>query len=161
MPHRILIRVALFASLDLSSPALAVDFFWTGPDIGGPGGNFRQSQYRTFTPPPFPLVPAPGGADDTVNFDLGLDTEDRYTVTNVRGENSRLIIRDDSLSLDIPDSVVGVDYRLSNVSDTSPSLTVGTGTGHTANLILQGDGLGSVLSTQTTVIGRTAQAAAP
>ncbi len=154
MPRCTLTRVALLVTLGWTSPARAVDFFWVG-GLGG-GGNFRTAGNWTFTPPPFPLDPAPGGAGDTTNFDLGRDPEDRYTVTNVRGENSRLIVHDDSLTLDIPDSIVGVDYRLSNVSESSPSLTVGTGTGHTANVILQGDGLGSVLSTQSTVIGRTA-----
>jgi T5SS/PEP-CTERM-associated repeat protein len=153
-----LTRVVLLVSLNWSSPALAVDFFWTGPDIGGPGGNFRQAQYWTFTPPPFPLDPAPGGAGDTANFDLSRDPENRYTVTNVQGENDRLIVHDDSLTLVIPDVNIGsaTDYVLSNDTATSPSLTIGVALGDVADVILAGGGGRAVIGTQSTTIGRAA-----
>ncbi|HEX2474063.1 MAG TPA: hypothetical protein VHK01_04930, partial [Lacipirellulaceae bacterium] len=86
--------VIVFAALQCGRAAWAVDFFWTGPGLGGPGGNFRNASNWTFTPPPFPLDPAPGGEGDTANFDLGRVPENRYTVTNVRGENERLVVHD-------------------------------------------------------------------
>jgi len=156
MLHYALIGVALFAALGWISPARAVDFFWVGPGLGGPGGNFRNSNNWTFTPPPFPLDPAPGGANDTVNFDLGRAPENRYTVTNVHGENNRLIVHDDSLTLVVADVNIGAatDYVLSNVTTTSPSLTIGVALGDVADVILAGDGGRAVVSTQATTIGQ-------
>jgi T5SS/PEP-CTERM-associated repeat protein len=156
MPRCNLTRVALLVALGWTSPAQAVDFFWVGPGLGGPGGNFRNSNNWTFTPPPFPLVPAPGGASDTANFDLGRTPENRYTVTNVHGENNRLIVHDDSLTLVVADVNIGAatDYVLSNDTTTSPSLTIGVALGDVADVILAGDGGRAVVSTQATTIGR-------
>ena len=157
MPRCVTVCVVLFAVLGTHSPApWAADSFWTGPGLGEPGGNFRTASNWTFTPPPFPLVPAPGGADDTANFGLGRDPEDRYTVINVRGENDRLVVHDDSLRLVIPDFNVGseIDYALLNDTTTSPSLTIGVNPTEVADVILQGGGGRAVVSTQTTSIGR-------
>jgi len=151
MPRCTLTYVALFVALGWASPALAVDFFWVGPGLGGPGGNFRNSNNWTFTPPPFPLVPAPGGADDTANFDLGRDPEDRYTVTNVRGENDQLIVHDDSLTLVIPDIAAGADYELLSEDPDFPSLLVGGESDELANVIFMGS-VGSMLQTHSTLI---------
>ena len=154
--HRILINVILPAYLSWASPARAVDFFWIGPGLGGPGGNFQTSQNWTFNPPPFPLDPAPGGANDSANFDLGRAPENRYTVTNVHGENDRLIVHDDSLTLVVPDVNIGsaTDYVLSNETTTSPSLTVGVALADVADVILAGDGGRAIVSTQATTIGQ-------
>ena len=155
MPRWILISFTLLASLAWMLPARAVDFFWEPSVIGGPSGNFRTSQNWTFTPPPFPLEPAPGGANDTVNFDLGRAPENRYTVTNVHGENNRLVVHDDSLTLVVPDVNIGVatDYVLSNDSTTSPSLTIGVALGDVADVILAGDGGRAVVDMQAATIG--------
>lgn len=128
------------------SPVWAMDFSWSGPGLGGPGGNFRTAGNWTYTPPPFPLVSAPGGADDIVNFDLGRDPEDRYTVTNVNGVNDRLIVHDDSLRLQID------DYQLLSTDEGHPSFVVGATSGDEADVILQGVG-DATLRTEHAVIG--------
>lgn len=146
MPRCILKSVALLVALVWTSPARAVDFFWVGPGIGGPGGNFRTSGNWSFSPPPFPLVPAPGGADDRVNFDLGRSPENRYTVTNVNGQNDQMIVHDDSLRLDIG------DYQLLSTDDDNPSFLVGVTSGDEADVVLNGVA-NATLRTKETILG--------
>ncbi|HEX2477215.1 MAG TPA: hypothetical protein VHK01_20840 [Lacipirellulaceae bacterium] len=154
MPRCVLATVIVFAALQCGRAARAVDFFWTGPDLGGPGGNFRNSNNWTFTPPPFPLSAAPGGEDDTANFDLGRSPASPYTVTGVGGQNDRLIVHDDSLTLVVSDSSLGVDYALVNNSEASPSLTIGLSSLDVADLTLRGANSTASISTETTSIGR-------
>lgn len=146
MPGCNLRRVLLCVVLGWPAPASAVDFFWQGPLLGGPGGNFRTASNWTFTPPPFPLLAAPGGADDTANFDLGRDPEDRYTVRNVSGVNDRLLIHSDSLRLEID------DYQLLNEDEDDRSLVVGADSGDNADVILTGVG-NATLRTKDAVVG--------
>jgi T5SS/PEP-CTERM-associated repeat protein len=146
MPRCKLTLIVLLSSLGWSSPALAVDFFWVGPGLGGPGGNFRTAGNWTFTPPPFPLEPAPGGAGDTANFDLGRAPENRYTVTNVNGQNGQMLIHNDSLRLEIN------DYQLLSADEDNPSFIVGVISGDEADVVLSGIG-NATLRTNETVIG--------
>jgi T5SS/PEP-CTERM-associated repeat protein len=146
MTARKLKCVLLSAVLGWPAPALAVDFYWQGQLLGGPGGNFRTAQNWTYTPPPFPLQAAPGGADDTANFDLGRDSEDRYTVRNVDGVNDQLLVHSDSLRLEID------DYQLLSEDDANRSLVVGAGGGDIADVVFVGVG-NSTLRSKDVFIG--------
>jgi T5SS/PEP-CTERM-associated repeat protein len=74
----------------------------------------------------------------------------------VRGQNDRLIVHDDSLTLVVPDSSLGVDYALVNSSETTPSLTIGLAALDAANVTLRGATSAASISTETTSIGRSA-----
>ncbi|MGD9636192.1 MAG: hypothetical protein AB7U97_23120, partial [Pirellulales bacterium] len=74
-----------------------------------------------------------GGAADTVNFDLGTAEAAPYLVSDVSGQNNRLLVRDDSLQLSIFPS-----YSLASTGGNDPSLVVGRASGDVANLILSG-----------------------
>jgi T5SS/PEP-CTERM-associated repeat protein len=113
--------------------AHAVDYFWTRTS----GGSFTTPQL--WDPFPFPTGPfGPGGAGDTVNFDLGTPMASRYTMTGVAGENDRLLVHNDSLTLEIPDGANLVDYSLLNMSAATPALIVGADLGDNGDLVLTG-----------------------
>ena len=60
--------VAMMVSIATSDSALAVDYFWTNPV----GGAFDEpSNWTPFSPP---ATQGPGGASDTINFDLGVSS---------------------------------------------------------------------------------------
>jgi len=130
--------------LAVATPAWAVDFFWNNSG----GGQFTKPGNW------LPAVGGPGGAGDTVHFDLGIAPTDRYIVTDVGGEkdigreNDRLLIHNDSLSL-----VVSNDYTLlrPGLDFSDASLVVGAGSGDNADVILTGSG---VLRTQDSSIGQ-------
>lgn len=122
----------------------AVDYFWNNPN----GGAFDEpSNWTPFSPP---LMQGPGGASDTLNFDLGTPTSGRYTVTDADRGNSRLIVRDDSVEL-----TLFVDYELSSPGGVNPSFVVGAASGDTGDLILTAGGA-SQFTTQVTRIANAA-----
>jgi T5SS/PEP-CTERM-associated repeat protein len=94
------------------------------------GGAFRQSTlWSPYFPPTFA---GPGDADDVVQFNLGTPPGSRYTVTNVEGENNRLLVGNDALTLNIE------QYSLTNFSGTDASLTMGLADQDQAYLTLTG-----------------------
>ena len=134
--------------LACSLPARATDFTW----IGSGGGAFTTSPLWSPFFPQFGIV-GPGGAGDTVNFILGQPASSRYTVTGVAGQNDRLLVGNDSLTLNIPDRPSTVDYAVLNTSLVSPSFTVGLADGDAGDVILTGEG---VFETRTSSIGHAA-----
>jgi T5SS/PEP-CTERM-associated repeat protein len=93
-------------------------------------GAFRQSTlWSPYFPPTFA---GPGDADDVVRFNLGTPPGSRYTVTNVQGENDRLLVGNDALTLNIE------QYSLTNYSGTETSLTMGLADQDQAYLTLTG-----------------------
>jgi T5SS/PEP-CTERM-associated repeat protein len=83
----------------------------TGP------GLFRQgSLWGPYFPPGYF---GPGDSDDSVQFNLGTAHANAYTVSNVQGENSRLLVGNDTLTLDIQ------QYTLTNNSANDTSITMG------------------------------------
>jgi T5SS/PEP-CTERM-associated repeat protein len=116
--------------LAVNTPARATDFFWQSPG----GGAFTDSDFwQPFDP--ITMI-GPGGPGDTVNFDLGVPTASRYTVAEVVGENNRLLVHDDSLTL----SLSGGYMLLSNTTS-EPSFAVGVAAGDTGDVILTGNGI--------------------
>jgi len=123
-----LLWVALCASFAASDAAHAVDYFWQNAT----GGSFTEpSNWLPFAPPG---VQGPGGATDTVNFDLGASDGAPYLITDVSGENDRLLVRNDSIHISVFPS-----YSLASTGGNDPSLVVGRASGDVANLILSGD----------------------
>jgi T5SS/PEP-CTERM-associated repeat protein len=103
------------------SPAAAVDYFWTNTN----GGAYDEpSNWTPFSPP---ATQGPGGASDTVNFDLGVSATTPYFVSDMGRENSQLIVHNDSLLLS-----VFVNHRLSSTGGANPSVIVGAATGDDA-----------------------------
>ncbi|MGE3244578.1 MAG: hypothetical protein AB7I57_26180, partial [Pirellulales bacterium] len=95
MQRAVLLGVALCVHLAAAPAVQAVDYFWQN----GVGGAFTEpSNWTPFVPPG---VQGPGGAADTVNFDLGTAEAAPYLVSDVSGQNNRLLVRDDSLQLSI------------------------------------------------------------
>ena len=94
-----------------------------------------------------------GWRGDTVNFTLGQPASSRYTVTGVAGQNDRLLVGNDSLTLNIPDGPSAVDYAVLNTSLVSPSFTVGLADGDAGDVILTGEG---VFETRVSSIGHAA-----
>ncbi len=105
--------------------AQAEDYFWRS-STGGQFGDSRLWQ------PCSPLQPCrgPGGEFDTANFDLGVIPRNRYTVTDVLGENAQLLIHSDALTLELS------DYSLLNTSADNPGIVVGVANGDAGNLFL-------------------------
>lgn len=141
MPRRILVPATILTALVATLPAAAVDYYWQ--ENGG--GSFAESSNWN------PLAPqGPGGANDTVNFDLATPTSSRYSVTGISGENDRLLVHDDSLTLSLSGS-----YTLLGTGSANPSFTVGVANGDTGDLILDG-AEGSVLESVFFSIGHVA-----
>ena len=144
MPRSILVSVALFAALDVQSPARAVNYFWNNSNDGGFG---TASNWG-------PVGGGPGDADDTVNFELGTSTEERYTVIGVSGQNDRLLVHHDSLTLVLSD-----DYSLLSFGINPPSMVVGVANGEVGDVIIAGSPLGgvsNVLDTERVIIAKSA-----
>jgi T5SS/PEP-CTERM-associated repeat protein len=141
MPRRILVCVTLLASLGTRSAALGVDYFWQNST----GGAFTE--FSNWTPM---APPGPGGSNDTANFDLGVNTSSRYTITDVAGENDQLLVHSDSLELSI-----FPEYSLLSPGGGNPSFVVGASSGDAANVILSGAPI-SILETEVTRIGNVA-----
>jgi T5SS/PEP-CTERM-associated repeat protein len=141
------LRLCLLAGLAWQVPAWAVDYHW----VNAAGGPFRTAvfwqPYDPLLPPP--LFLGPGGAADTANFNLGVTPQSRYTVTDVNGENDRLLIGNDSLRLEI------TGYTLLNDDAAVANLAVGIAAGDTGDLVLAGSG-GATLQTHDTYIGEAA-----
>ena len=96
----------------------------------------------------------PGDADDTVNFELDNSTEERYTVIGVNGQNNRLLVHNDALTLVLSD-----DYSLLSFGINPPSMVVGVANGEVGDVIIAGSPLGGVssdLDTRRVVIGQSA-----
>jgi T5SS/PEP-CTERM-associated repeat protein len=127
----IVAELPLLASLGLASPTRAVDFDWNEPG----GGVFTSApNWQPFNPAP-PFLLGPGAVDDAVHFDLGTVSEDRYTVSQVSGQNHELLIHNDSLTLEFSG-----DYSLPNTQAGVPNFVVGVGDGDAADVILTGHG---------------------
>jgi T5SS/PEP-CTERM-associated repeat protein len=129
--------VLLVLALVGGRPADAADFFWQSSG----GGAFA-------TPANWlPAVPAgPGGAADTVNFDLGVAAANRYLVTGVAGQNKQLLVHKDAVQLAV------TDYTLVNAGAAAPSLVVGVANGDVGNVLFSGSGT-SILRTDVSSLG--------
>ncbi len=144
MTRRLLLCIVLLTSLRGASPAMAVDYFWTNSS----GGAYDEpSHWTPFAPPG---TQGPGGPNDTVNFDLGVDASNRYVVTDAGRENDQLIIHNDSVEL-----TIFVNHALLSTGGANPSLVVGAASGDMGDLILSAGGA-SVLETEVTRIGNVA-----
>ena len=113
-----------------ATQASASDFSWQVSS----GGQF------TFSPFWSPFDPSnstfgPGGAGDNVRFNLGAAPASRYTVSGVSGQNNRMLIGNDSVSLVVPDT-----YVLHDTSTADPSFVAGLSSGDNADVILSGGG---------------------
>ncbi|MGD9634141.1 MAG: hypothetical protein AB7G28_12315 [Pirellulales bacterium] len=118
-------------------PAAAVDYFWQ-KTAGGAFGTAANW---------LPAAPAgPGGAADTVNFNLGVAAANRYVVTGVAGQNSRLLARKDTLQLNVG------DYTLTSAGVASPGFVAGVLSGDLGDVILNGPAA-SVLHTDASSLG--------
>lgn len=118
-------------------PAAAVNYFWQTA-AGGAYGTAAN-----WTPP----APAgPGGAADTVNFDLGVTQANRYTVSGVGGQSNRLLVHHDSVRL-----AVG-DYTLMSAGAAAPGFVAGVASGDVGNVILSGPAA-SVIRTDVSSLG--------
>lgn len=139
--------VVLAVAIGVGRPAVAVDYFWTNTN----GGAYDEpSHWTPFSPP---ALQGPGGASDTVNFDLGVPTVTPYFVTDASRENSQLVVHNDSLLFS-----VFVDYELSSTGGANPSFVVGAASGDEGFISLFGGGV-SVLDTQVVRIGNVAGSA--
>jgi len=133
--------VAAAMALFAASTASATDFFWTG----FAGAAFTDPHNWT---PYLPLfsTEGPGGPGDTVNFDRGVQPSDRYDVMGVAGENDRLLVHNDWLTLYVANGPNDVDYALLNPSLETPSFVVGNAAGDVADLVLSGLGDAHIVS---------------
>lgn len=118
-------------------PAAAVDYFWQSA-AGGAFGN--AANWLPAAPP------GPGGAADTVNFNLGVAAANRYLVTGVGGQSNRLLVRKDTVQL-----AVG-DYTLTSAGVASPGLVAGVANGDIGNVLFSGPAA-SVLHTDASSLG--------
>jgi len=135
--------VAAIVMFGLTTPARGTDFFW----VGAGNGSFVDPARWT----PFSIVPpiiGPGGAGDTVNFDVGVLPGSRYTVASVAGQNNRLLVHNDSLTL-----ALSGNYTLLDTSASDPSFTVGVAAGDTGDVMLIGTG---TLQTEYVSVGHAA-----
>jgi T5SS/PEP-CTERM-associated repeat protein len=124
--------------------ARAVDYFWNNAS----GGAYDEpSNWAPFAPP---ATQGPGGAIDTVNFDLGVAPASRYVVTDAGRENSQLIVHNDSVEL-----TIFVRQEFSSAGGGDPSLVVGAASGDLAHLALSAGGA-SVIETDVTRIANAA-----
>jgi fibronectin-binding autotransporter adhesin len=125
--------VAAFASC--ASPARAVDYHWINPS----GGDFGQPAFWTpYDPaPPPPIWLGPGGATDVVHFDRHVAPENRYSVTNIQGENDQLLVHTDSVQLDIVDYLLNSDGGYGGDLD-QLSFVAGGLAGDVADVVLTG-----------------------
>jgi T5SS/PEP-CTERM-associated repeat protein len=124
-----------------AAPVHAVDYFWNNAN----GGAYDEpSHWTPFTPP---ATQGPGGASDTVNFDLGVAVSTPYPVTDLSRENSRLVVHEDAVRMSI-----FVNYELSSPGGANPSVVVGASSGDNAFAFILGGGV-SVLDTQVVRIG--------
>jgi fibronectin-binding autotransporter adhesin len=137
-------------ALACSASARATDYSWNFPG----SGTFNNAiNWSPFNPGGGAL--GPGGAGDTVNFDLGFPPVARYTVIGVAGQNNRLLVHNDSLTLQISSGPSAVDYGLLNANSATPSFTVGLAAGDMGDVLLTG-AAGALLSTEFTSIGHAA-----
>lgn len=136
--------LALTTVLNTSNAARAVDYFWTNSN----GGAFDEPSH--WTPYSPPVTQGPGGANDTVNFDLGVSSITPYFVTDMGRENSQLIVHNDSLLLS-----VFVHHELSSTGGANPSFIVGASSGDDGFVSLSGGGV-SILDTQVVRIANVA-----
>jgi T5SS/PEP-CTERM-associated repeat protein len=142
--RHILSCLVLVVSLPVAQSVSAVAYFWTNAN----GGAFDEpSHWTPFAPP---ATQGPGGAGDTVNFDLGASTSNRYVVTDAGRENSQLIVHNDSVEV-----TIFIDHELLSTGGANPSLVVGAASGDTGDLILSSGGA-SVLLTEVTRIANVA-----
>jgi T5SS/PEP-CTERM-associated repeat protein len=121
-----------------------IDYFWNKSS----GGAFGVTSNWGFAPG------GPGDADDTVNFELDRSTAQRYTVNGVNGQNNRLLVHNDALTLVLSD-----DYTLHSFGINPPSMVVGVANGEVGDVIITGATLGgvsSVLETRRVVLGQSA-----
>ena len=118
-------------------PAAAVDYSWQKTA----GGSFAQAANW------LPATLGPGGAADTVNFNLGVAAANRYLVTGVGGQNNRLLVRKDTVQL-----AVG-DYTLTSAGGASPGLVAGLANGDLGDLLVSGPAA-SVLRTDVSSLGQ-------
>src|SRR5688500_15579029 len=140
----VFVSVFVFASLGVQSSSRAVDYFWNKSN----GGAFGSSSNWSF------VAGGPGDADDTVNFELDNSTEERYTVIGVNGQNNRLLVHNDALTLVLSD-----DYSLLSFGINPPSMVVGVANGEVGDVIIAGSPLGGVsseLQTRRVVLGQSA-----
>ncbi|TWU30446.1 PEP-CTERM sorting domain-containing protein [Bythopirellula polymerisocia] len=106
------------------------------------GGPFRQaSLWSPYFPPTFF---GPGNAADVVRFNLGTNPNTPYVMTNVTGENNRLLVGNDSLVLEID------QYKLTN-SAGEISLNMGLAATDISLVSLEGT-TDSQMTTRSTVI---------
>ncbi|MGE3241276.1 MAG: hypothetical protein AB7I57_09430, partial [Pirellulales bacterium] len=116
-----------------SRPAQAVNYNRnTGPGI------FRQASLWSPYFPPTSF--GPGGFSDTVKFNLSTNPDTPYTVTNVSGENDRMLVGNDSLVLNVD------QYSLLNNGSGGPALTMGLAANDLAFVTMTG-AASSLLST--------------
>lgn len=132
--------VCLLLAVAGGRPAKAVDYFWQ-PSGGGAFGTAANWS---------PAAPSgPGGAADTVNFNLGVATANRYTVTGVGGQNSRLLVRNDTVRLNV------TDYTLTSAGAAAPGFVAGVASGNVGNVLVSGGGA-NVLRTDVSSVGQVA-----
>jgi T5SS/PEP-CTERM-associated repeat protein len=117
----------------------AEDFFWQNPI----DGSFQTAANWT---PLSPTQMGPGGAADTVRFNLAAGMTP-YSVSDVAGENDRLVVGEDALTLVISDQ----GYSLLNPALTTPSLIVGEEVVGFGMLTLTGSPV-ATFSTQNTIV---------
>jgi T5SS/PEP-CTERM-associated repeat protein len=128
----------------IAAPAMAIDYFWNNPN----GGAFDEpSHWTPFSPP---ATQGPGGASDTVNFDLGVLASTPYSVSDLGRETSQLIVHNDSVLLSI-----FVNQVLSSAGAADPSVIVGASSGDDAFATFFSGGV-SVLDTQVVRIANVA-----
>jgi T5SS/PEP-CTERM-associated repeat protein len=144
MSRRVLVCVTFVATLGHASSLGAVDYYWQNPA----GGAFDE--VSNWLPNSPPGMQGPGGALDTVNFDLGAASSNPYLVTDVDGENDQLLVHNDSVRL-----ALFLNYALLNAGGANPSFVVGAAIGDAANVILSGASV-SVLETDVTRIANVA-----
>lgn len=132
--------VCVILALVVVYPACAVDYFWQ-PSGGGAFGTAANW---------LPAAPAgPGGAADTVNFDLGVAVANRYTVSGVGGQNNRLRVHNDTVRLNV------TDYTLTSAGAAAPGFVAGVANGEVGNVLVSGSAA-NILRTDVSSIGQVA-----
>jgi len=115
--------VILGLALAGARPAAAISYFWQN----AAGGAFGTAANW------LPAAPAgPGGAADTVNFDLGVAQANRYNVSGVGGQSSRLLVHHDTMQMSVG------DYTLTSAGSAAPGLVAGVASGDVGNMLLSG-----------------------
>jgi T5SS/PEP-CTERM-associated repeat protein len=144
MSRLVVVSATLLVLLGCLRVARGVDYFWNKSN----GGAFGVASNWSF------VAGGPGDADDTVNFELDKSTQERYTVIGVNGQNNRLLVHNDALTLVLSD-----DYSLLSFGINPPSMVVGVANGEVGDVIIAGSPLGGVssdLDTRRVVIGQSA-----